>query len=203
MSNRGENVSNQKNSIWSAATDATLKALVGQRYSARKAASEINTRHKDLRKPCTRNAVIGRCTRLGLKLEGGRGGGTHTPTAKAKAARGGTPKPYTYPPTAKRHQSPPKATQLAIAVAEPLPPPTFTPLPAMNAGQAVLMLAPRLGANVAGDCHWPIGDPESDDFRFCYAPVVVGSYCPYHSALGTRPSKAKARDYERMALRYR
>ena len=36
------------------------------------------------------------------------------------------------------------------------------------------------------DCHWPIGDPLSDEFRYCGAPKSGKNYCAGHTKLGTR-----------------
>jgi GcrA cell cycle regulator len=33
-------------------------------------------------------------------------------------------------------------------------------------------------------CRWPIGDPRSEDFRFCGAHKERGAYCHDHAALG-------------------
>ncbi|MCW6507726.1 GcrA family cell cycle regulator [Lichenifustis flavocetrariae] len=44
---------------------------------------------------------------------------------------------------------------------------------------ALLQLAPRC-------CHWPIGDVDREDFRFCLAPSGQWTYCPQHRALALR-----------------
>lgn len=31
-------------------------------------------------------------------------------------------------------------------------------------------------------CRWPVGDPTSEDFRFCGRPMVRGAYCAGHAA---------------------
>lgn len=35
-------------------------------------------------------------------------------------------------------------------------------------------------------CHWPLGDVEGDDFRFCLAERSEGSYCAAHARLARR-----------------
>lgn len=36
----------------------------------------------------------------------------------------------------------------------------------------------------AGHCRWPLGDPESDAFRFCGQPRTRGQYCERHASRG-------------------
>jgi GcrA cell cycle regulator len=36
-------------------------------------------------------------------------------------------------------------------------------------------------------CHWPIGDPKKEDFRFCGAIVQRRPYCEVHRALAYAP----------------
>ncbi|MEO0398304.1 MAG: GcrA family cell cycle regulator [Pseudomonadota bacterium] len=41
-------------------------------------------------------------------------------------------------------------------------------------------------------CKWPIGDPASDDFRFCGQPTALGkSYCAYHARMAFQPSSTQ------------
>jgi hypothetical protein len=47
------------------------------------------------------------------------------------------------------------------------------------------------GARAVGDlqvdqCRWPIGDLAADDFAFCCAPRLKGSYCLSHADLSRR-----------------
>lgn len=53
-----------------------------------------------------------------------------------------------------------------------------------------------------GQCSWPIGEPENEDFRFCGHPIVPGRpYCPHHCAKAYVKStkKAKPRHNEQAA----
>lgn len=38
----------------------------------------------------------------------------------------------------------------------------------------------------AGTCHWPLGDLDSEAFRFCDAPRERGCYCVEHRRLALR-----------------
>lgn len=35
-------------------------------------------------------------------------------------------------------------------------------------------------------CHWPLGDVEGEDFRFCLAAQSKGPYCAVHAQLARR-----------------
>ena len=50
------------------------------------------------------------------------------------------------------------------------------------AGAAIFLLNDR-------SCHWPIGDPLKEGFRYCLEAKLVeaGSYCPDHSRMAWRP----------------
>lgn len=44
-------------------------------------------------------------------------------------------------------------------------------------------------------CHWPVGDPKEDDFRYCGLPKLVdgGPYCRHHFAKSLRCNEVEAR----------
>ena len=195
-SNRGSS-HNAKSSIWTPAVCATLKALAAARKSASQIAMEINATHKELTRPCTRNAVIGRANREGVTLHGK----APTPHASTPSAPRKPRKPnqlHYHGYLLKVIPRPPQPRQTAIARVAPPLPPCFLPLPAMDAGAAVLLLERACG-DAPGNCHWPIGDPLSDDFRFCYAAAPNGSYCAYHQAIGTVKSKGGTGGHMRLA----
>lgn len=37
------------------------------------------------------------------------------------------------------------------------------------------------------NCHWPVGDPKSDNFFFCGGATETGPYCAYHHRVGYQP----------------
>jgi GcrA cell cycle regulator len=46
-----------------------------------------------------------------------------------------------------------------------------------------LTVGEKVAALTAQVCHWPCGDPQHSDFRFCGSPVVAPPYCDEHRAL--------------------
>lgn len=53
-----------------------------------------------------------------------------------------------------------------------------------------------------GMCKWPLGDPCSEEFRYCGSPSPVGkSYCAHHSKLSYVPAYARRRDRDRAPVR--
>ncbi len=46
----------------------------------------------------------------------------------------------------------------------------------------------------AGECRWPIGDPQHADFGFCAAPQLSGTpYCVHHARRAYEPANVAAR----------
>jgi hypothetical protein len=45
---------------------------------------------------------------------------------------------------------------------------------------APVTTAEKVAALTSGVCHWPIGDPQHPDFRFCGSPVTAPPYCEEH-----------------------
>lgn len=143
----------------------------------------------------TRSAVGGHVSRAreaGEKIEPptkNRGGAKPSPKASAKPAEPArTPavKPAVTPVAPE-----PPASQPKPALVAPSPPEAE---PVRGAAQAVAALR-------NAQCHWPVGDPHDEDFRFCCAPVpTVGPvsmvkrfYCAEHRGVacadrgGSRP----------------
>ncbi len=47
-------------------------------------------------------------------------------------------------------------------------------------------------------CKWPLGDPSSQDFRYCGSPAHAATpYCQYHGKLAYQPAQDRRRDRER------
>lgn len=139
----------------------------------------------------TRNAVIGKLTRLGLA---GQGNATLSKRA-ASAPRAVAPRPAARPSTPANMAGPKPA-------AEPISPaPRFgiagnghvyshapsTPLPCLRvveaSGKPARIIDPGFGG-----CRWPISDPGAgrmDETLFCCGPRDEGqTYCARHRALG-------------------
>ncbi len=139
----------------------------------------------------SRNAVIGKAHRLGLKARPspvkGDSDGTPRETAKKAAA-----------PAAPRPKAEPVAKEAAAAAPEPRAvPEAKAPAPAapkqqmpVRAAMPVAPVKPRApGEKVTlldlSDkiCKWPIGHPGEPDFQFCGRPVNPGfPYCTAHCA---------------------
>lgn len=86
---------------------------------------------------------------------------------------GVVPKPRVRAQTRDRVETPPPAPKPVAVQApppRPAPPPTVAPVKTTRDGRG---------------CRFPIGDPRTENFRFCGAAAVIkgSSYCPQHHAL--------------------
>lgn len=124
----------------------------------------------------SRNAVIGKVSRLRLPMRG-RGGGDHQRRSIRRAK--GAEQTIRLPTTA-----PPKAPGMPVK-----------PLPLVG-----LATVETIGRHA---CKWPIGDPLSDGFTFCGRPAHA-SYCPEHAQVAYRPTepKNKPENLARVLRRY-
>ncbi len=113
----------------------------------------------------TRNAVIGKVHRLGLR---GRG----APSAPVRA-------PRTVAARLRRPAPAAAAPRPARSAAAP------TPAPAPE-GPGLIDNLIHLGVHA---CKWPIGDPKHPSFSFC-SQWSVGRYCAAHEHVGVRPGTA-------------
>jgi GcrA cell cycle regulator len=113
----------------------------------------------------TRNAVIGKVHRLGLP---GRAA-PHRPGAGRPAPR--RERRGRIPPTRARRKP-------------YCPPPLALALPETGLATVLTLRA--------GQCRWPIGDPQDDSFCLCGRPRERGAYCAAHGAVAYR---ATARDH--------
>lgn len=117
----------------------------------------------------SRNAVIGKIHRLGMS---GR-----VTTVKQYKPRGPSinlSKPYKPREKAAR---PPKFISKPIPQEAP-PAPDCAPI--------------DFFAVKDGLCRWPLGDPLSDEFRFCGGKSdLTHSYCPYHARMAYQPAQPR------------
>lgn len=175
--------------MWTEERFEMAKALAGDGWSARQIASRLGG--------VTRNAVIGKMYRNGLK--GGGGGG-----ARYGQGTGRPRKPSTENDRERwrRNKATPEAKARArermrrvraeeraargLKPREPRPRrmrPEAAPAPNMLM-LSILQLEPE-------HCRFPIGDPRQVGFGFCAAPKEDGkSYCPYHCGLAYQPDSA-------------
>lgn len=112
----------------------------------------------------SRNAVLGKIHRLGLSNRG-----------MVRTARPVVPKV----PRPRRPPAPPR-----VAALPSWPPPAAIE----NIGRG---LVARLEAIPAHGCHFPMGDPKSEDFAFCGRPVRRDPYCDEHRRVAYRPGGPK------------
>jgi len=132
----------------------------------------------------TRNAVIGKVHRLGLS---GRAKPSRPTTRRAATKTPRRASKPAAPRTTMRATSKPviRAKPAPIRVEKPLPAPVEAkPLPDGNFA-TILTIRDHM-------CKWPIGDPASDDFRFCGRKARDGGpYCEAHSSVAYQPSRRR------------
>ncbi len=167
--------------------------LLRQLWLDGKSASQISAQ---LGHGLTRNAVIGKVHRLGLA------GRAKTPTPAAPA-----PRPASAPRAATRpaqssgpaiHAAAPMRGNTALAVeSEPLieTRPVF-----LDEEDVVVPMSLRVTIVELREamCRWPLGDPSSQEFRYCGSPSSgTGPYCTHHSQLAYQPVQDRRRERER------
>jgi GcrA cell cycle regulator len=140
-------------STWTPDRIAELRRLFEQGYSCSQIAREISV---------TRNAVIGKLSRLGLTRPPGERGPRNQPGAKPIVRR--------TPFRMLKVLRPEGGTEAADGP--------------LDEGQrcSLFELSPQ-------SCRWPIGSPGADDFGFCgNAPAVGFPYCPHHARMAYQPT---------------
>lgn len=144
----------------------------------------------------SRNAVIGKAHRLGLKSRPSPVKGDSEPPVKAAEKK--TPSPVAEPAPRTASSAPhaeASATTPAMKTAAPAPAPAPSPA-AASKPVAMRPAAPAAPVRPRGPgekvtlldlndkiCKWPIGHPGEPDFQFCGRPVNPGfPYCTPHCA---------------------
>ena len=125
----------------------------------------------------SRNAVIGKANRIGVKLGGGsaarRGGRAGR---RAAAAAEDRPEPALVP-----RRQPPPPPSLANAEAEV----------DLRRREGWRDVEGRPGGRPRSQCRWPVGDPIDEDFAYCgLQPAAGRSYCAGHCRMAYRPPGA-------------
>jgi GcrA cell cycle regulator len=117
----------------------------------------------------TRNAVIGKISRLGLALGRKRG----AMPGRMRAARAPAPAPA----------RPARMARVLRAIAAMTPTESFaTEAPAIESARRCSLLD-----LAGGGCRWPLGDPGKADFGFCGNDAIAGfSYCAGHMRMAYR-----------------
>jgi GcrA cell cycle regulator len=152
-----------------------LKKLWTDGLSASQIASELGG--------ITRNAVIGKVHRLGL-------------SGRAKTPASAVPRPRK--PRAPAHMM--RVSRPALRGNTALAPVHSYELEVEPEPQLVENIVP-MGQRCTllelseDKCHWPIGDPGSQEFFFCGGKTVDGlPYCGYHSRLAYQPVNDRRRE---------
>jgi GcrA cell cycle regulator len=146
----------------------------------------------------SRNAVIGKASRIGIKLSGGGPASVRGKTpSRARRSQWATA-PYT-----RRSANDPGAED-AAAAGDPQLPPESGRAAGRSLGVAEIGEMRRLRFEDIRDsvCRWPLGDPRSGDFAYCgLTPVGGQSYCAGHCRMAYRPPQARPIARERPGLR--
>jgi GcrA cell cycle regulator len=136
---------------WTTERVELLKIRFAEGLSCREIAADIGV---------SRNAVIGKISRLNLTRDTGR-----TKTLRQKDA-------------APRPKASARLRQLLIKVVSPEPEPSIEAEPIHNGHTCSLFELSK------ETCRWPISTPGAEDFCFCGNPPVEGlPYCAGHSRL--------------------
>jgi GcrA cell cycle regulator len=145
----------------------------------------------------SRNAVIGKASRIGIKLSGG-GGASVRGKGAPRAAR---------PQWAQAHYTRPNADSQrsgAAAARDPRVSPGDGRAAGRSFGIAEIGEMRRLRFEDIREsaCRWPLGDPRSGDFAYCgLTPVGGQSYCAGHCQMAYRSRHARPIARERQGLR--
>ena len=143
---------------WTTERIALLKSHFEAGLSCRQIAAEIGV---------SRNAVIGKLTRLNLTREKKVKVAPRKAAAAAARGRGGSPVPRF------------RAQLLRVLTSEPEPSADDEPI---HNGHTCSLF--ELSDQ---KCRWPISTPGAEDFCFCGNPPIEGlPYCPGHSRLAYR-----------------
>ncbi len=158
--------------LWSDDRVEMLKKLWEGGLSAGQIASELGN--------VTRNAVIGKVHRLGLsgRVKSPSSGATRQRKARPAQAKMFVARPATRANPALAH---------AFDVEMEPDPIAYDNIVPMGQRLSLLQL------NEA-TCHWPIGDPETEDFFFCGGRSLTSlPYCAHHCRVAYQPASDRRR----------
>lgn len=154
-------------------------------------ASEIASRFGD---GCTRNAIIGKCQRKGLRLGSGNEAERKLRQIQRRQEQNSRRQRQDAALIHKiKHRALARRTPLGVSATNKRAA-VAKPPPADLAAPVHLMLP--LEQLTDAMCHWPVGDPGTEGFGFCghgahvrmvKGHLKVGPYCEYHSRLAYQP----------------
>lgn len=158
------------NEIWTQDKIDTLKRMWADGKSAGAIAAVLPGN-------VTRNAVIGKITRLKLPKRTISGSETDRVTRLAAKARS--------------RKGDPKPQAIAAHINDRRKAPTVIPYDVPDTeGTDVTYLVTRDDYRLREHCSYGFGDPKTPDFRFCGKPLHTGHWCEQHAAVvypGGRP----------------
>jgi GcrA cell cycle regulator len=137
----------------------------------------------------SRNAVIGKASRIGIKLNGG-GPGSGRGKAQARAGRAqwdaiARPRPGTGKP------HPARALEVIPGARPRDGEASDAPWP-FGEAEVGEMRRVRFEEMREFACRWPLGDPKAGEFAYCgLAPLRGHSYCAGHCRMAYRPAEAR------------
>ena len=163
--------------MWTDAAIETLRQMALEGKSASSIAMALGAP--------SRNAVIGKANRIGVKLTG------HIHCVAPRASRPSTERPRR--PAIARTDAP-----LWKRVAVPAVPRERKPAWAFAQAQVGEMLKVGLEEIGESNCRWPIGDPTSEEFAYCGIQTAKGrSYCAGHCRMAYKPPNSRVWDGQR------
>ena len=179
---------------WDSTTLKKLKALTGKGLSTAEIGKRLGL---------SKNAVVGKLNRLGWNSKAGTVADAK-PAAKPTATKRAAPKkaPAPVAPRAVKKAAPvTPAKKVATPVKKPVAKVAAPAVKSSKSSSKTLAMHQRIiqhsleMANLKpGQCRWPIGDPDSENFHFCGDTVFVGKpYCYEHcrQAYQFNPPKKK------------
>ena len=174
--------------LWTAEAVEDLKKLALEGKSASHISAALGVG--------SRNAVIGKASRIGIKLNGG-GGASVRGKGTARAARSQWATAHTTRPNTDAQRSgaaAPRDLQVSRGDGRAA---------GRSIGVAEIGEMRRLRFEEIRDsaCRWPLGDPRSGDFAYCgLTPVGGQSYCAGHCQMAYRSAHARPIARERRAI---
>ena len=163
--------------MWTEAAIETLRQLALEGKSASSIAAALGAP--------SRNAVIGKANRIGVKLTG------NVRSSAPRAPRASTGRPRR-PAIARTDGA------LRKRAVVPALPRERKPTWIFAEAEVGEMLKVGLEDIREGACRWPLGDPTSEDFVYCGLQTAQGrSYCAGHCRMAYKPPNARVWDGER------
>jgi GcrA cell cycle regulator len=173
----------EANVTWTDERLDLLKKLWSEGLSASQIAAQLGG-------GVSRNAVLGKCHRLGLVREAS----TKAPAVGSSVRRQepSSPVPIPIPLEGRRPEQQASTPRTSTASHEPAKQPEMgvllrdasSPDPA---GLTIMELRESM-------CRWPLGDPTTPAFRYCGAGAVPGlPYCSHHAQIAYQPAANRKR----------